>query len=277
MLAALDTLPLRLRAPPAAPSPGDRWAGWVGVALSLLLHLGLLFGWARLQPAPAPEPPMAPRAGDPGAARLEVWLLQGEPAPAQERSVPPMPLPPERAARAPVQAAPTVAVATANVLPLAPPPPAQDTPAPLAASAPADPAPGPDRPAQPPTQPAPPGQQVQDAPAAHAAVVRPASGAARRQQQRYLQDLMAWLARHRTYPDAAKKAKLQGVVHVRFTLDRQGRLLASAVDRGPGIALLERAAMDVLQRASPMPPIPESMGISKLTLTLPIEYSLLTD
>lgn len=88
---------------------------------------------------------------------------------------------------------------------------------------------------------------------------------------------MAWLARHRTYPDAAKKAKLQGVVHVRFTLDRHGRLLAAGIDRGPGIALLEQAAMDVLQRASPMPPIPESMGISKLTLTLPIEYSLLTD
>jgi protein TonB len=106
---------------------------------------------------------------------------------------------------------------------------------------------------------------------------RDASPAERREQQEYVRALMAWLLRHCVYPDAAKKEKVQGIVHVRFTIDREGRVLSAQVERSPGHPLLDGAALDVLARASPLPAIPASMPMRRLTITLPIEYALRTD
>ncbi len=109
-------------------------------------------------------------------------------------------------------------------------------------------------------------------------LAKPVSAAqARREQNAYVRALMAWLLKYRVYPDAAKKDKAQGVVQVRFTIDRGGRVLASSVQKSGGHAALDAAALDVLSRASPVPPMPDSMRMSKLTITLPIEYSLIKD
>ena len=98
---------------------------------------------------------------------------------------------------------------------------------------------------------------------------------ARRERDAYIKALMAALLQQRTYPAAARKAREQGVVHVRFTIDRDGQVLSSNVRRGAGV-LLDAAALEVLQRAAPLPPIPASMGKQSLTITVPIEYSLTT-
>jgi len=98
---------------------------------------------------------------------------------------------------------------------------------------------------------------------------------ARRERDAYIRALMAALLQQRTYPAAARKAREQGVVHVRFTIDRDGQVLSSKVQRGAG-ELLDVAALEVLQRAQPLPPIPASMGKQSLTITVPIEYSLTT-
>lgn len=98
---------------------------------------------------------------------------------------------------------------------------------------------------------------------------------ARRERDAYIRALMAALLQQRTYPAAARKAREQGVVHVRFTIDRDGQVLSSQIQRGAG-ELLDVAALEVLQRAQPLPPIPASMGKQSLTITVPIEYSLTT-
>lgn len=98
---------------------------------------------------------------------------------------------------------------------------------------------------------------------------------ARREREAYIKALMAALLQQRVYPAAARKEREQGVVHVRFTIDRDGQLLAANVQRGAGL-LLDAAALEVLQRAAPLPAIPLSMGKQTLTITLPIEYSLTT-
>lgn len=85
---------------------------------------------------------------------------------------------------------------------------------------------------------------------------------------------MAALLQQRVYPAAARKAREQGVVHVRFTIDRNGRSLSSKVQRAAG-ALLDAAALEVLQRAAPLPPM-ASMARQTLTITVPIEYRLTT-
>jgi protein TonB len=217
-------------------------------------------------------PPLAGENGAPSSRALTVLLLDREQAAPSRQAVPAMPRPPPRPVTAASPAGPPISVTS---LPSPAPPALRETGQsmrmPAASAAPQEALRSAD---EAPTHATATASEGQSEPGM---VSLSAGRDARHEQQRYLQDLMAWLARHRLYPDAARKARLQGIVHVRFTLDRQGQLLAAAVDRGPGIDLLEQAAMQVLQRANPMPPIPDSMGISKLTLTLPIEYSLHSD
>ncbi|HEX5277804.1 MAG TPA: energy transducer TonB, partial [Fluviicoccus sp.] len=92
----------------------------------------------------------------------------------------------------------------------------------------------------------------------------------------YFGKLKAWLNAHKTYPAALKKAKTQGTVLLTFTIGRSGELLSSRIVTGSGEPGLDQAALDMLQRASPMPPLPDELGLDKLTLTIPVEYSLIT-
>lgn len=104
----------------------------------------------------------------------------------------------------------------------------------------------------------------------------PAAPADRASAQAYMRLLAAALQQQRNYPGEARKQRLQGVVAVRFTLDRAGHVLAMAIARSSGHALLDQAALAVLQRADPLPAIPPEFGQDRLTVTVPIEYSLIT-
>ncbi|MCB1749601.1 MAG: energy transducer TonB, partial [Gammaproteobacteria bacterium] len=92
----------------------------------------------------------------------------------------------------------------------------------------------------------------------------------------YFRALLAWLARHKAYPVAAKRRKHQGVVTLEFTLARDGRVLSARVKRGSGHAELDQAALDMLAAASPVPAIPAALGRDTLSLAIPIEFSLIT-
>jgi len=92
----------------------------------------------------------------------------------------------------------------------------------------------------------------------------------------YLGDLMGWLRKHKKYPPELKKKKQQGVVEVKFSIDRNGELLSSAIHKTSGNPLLDEAALQMLAAASPMPSIPEALDRDTLTLVIPVEYSLIT-
>lgn len=92
----------------------------------------------------------------------------------------------------------------------------------------------------------------------------------------YFANLMSWLHQHKDYPPELKKEKLQGVVVIKFSINQSGEVTSASIKTGSGHASLDRAALDMLARASPVPPIPESMGRDSLTIAIPIEYSLIT-
>lgn len=83
--------------------------------------------------------------------------------------------------------------------------------------------------------------------------------------------LMAHLEKYRRYPAAARARGAQGVVKVTFRMNRAGRILTSQIQRSSGFSTLDRAAIDTLKRAQPLPSIPESMA-DELELTIDIEF-----
>ena len=88
---------------------------------------------------------------------------------------------------------------------------------------------------------------------------------------------MAWLNRYKDYPPEVKKRKQQGTVVLAFSINRAGEVLASRIRTSSGYPLLDRAALDMLARAAPLPPMPDSMPRERLHLAVPIEYSLITE
>jgi protein TonB len=199
----------------------------------------------RSPPAPAPEeppsPPLAPTLSlsKPMPASPPAPLTTPRLAVARESSPAPRPRPPPvhpGAAVAPPSSAATAIGPSAAIAPTARPA-ARATVQPIAAAAP------PPRPAM--------------------AAIDPSWQAA----------LFGWLASRETYPEDARRRGEQGVVAIRFTVDRFGRVLEKAVVGGSGAPRLDEAALALLQQGT-LPAFPAAMTQPKVTITTAIRYSL---
>lgn len=93
----------------------------------------------------------------------------------------------------------------------------------------------------------------------------------------YFGQISAWIDANKDYPTEVKKKKQQGTVVLRFTIGRDGQLLASTIKQSSGHVLLDQAALETLARAAPFPPIPEFVGRETLSIAVPIDYTLITD
>lgn len=120
----------------------------------------------------------------------------------------------------------------------------------------------------PPPQEAPPGE-VATAPR-HSAPSRTQSVSAITFEQR----LLAHLERHKRYPLSARRRRQQGVSYVHFMVDRTGYVLSVRLERGSGYGALDEEALDLLERAQPLPSIPDSMADETLEIVVPVEFSL---
>lgn len=107
--------------------------------------------------------------------------------------------------------------------------------------------------------------------------VQVALGGSQNQQHNYLAELMRKLNRHKVYPPELKREKIEGRVLLKFTIAADGQVVFADVQGSSGSSDLDSAAMNMLKRASPLPAIPAWMNRSELTLSIPVEYSLITD
>lgn len=98
--------------------------------------------------------------------------------------------------------------------------------------------------------------------------------APRGRSQDYAAMLRTWLEAHKTYPKHAKMRREEGVVHLRFAVDRRGHLLDGAVVRSSGVASLDREAMAMLDRSNPFPAAPHAVRGERIELRTPVEFYL---
>ena len=223
--------------------------------IALAVHAGvaaLVLAWARPAQPPVPEPVVMVELPPQGAAA---------PATAHQQAVeqPQPDFTPQQSFTQPIAIPPVRAPLPTNPVTVPPPAPSQPftSPAPAPAAIPANP-----------VAPAPPGS---------GASANPGNDPrARQQEANYFALVSAHLNRRKVYPAEARQARQQGVVTVRFTVDRNGGVSAVAIKRSSGHDVLDRATLDLLQRVAPLPRMPASMQRDSITLSLPIDYSLRT-
>lgn len=230
---------------------------WLILAGSVVLHatLFLVTAWERKQ-GPLKMPPLL------ASIRLAVPAMAASPEAAPQsvkESVPqtrqrpvsaqPAPLAGQRAAAATPLAAPAASQPTASIQaatspapPELPAAPAASTPAPVAA-----------------------------APVAQAPV---AADVAAEALARYRQRLTSLLARQQTYPRIAEMRGWEGEVRLRLRVARKGQLLAVALDRSSGHAVLDDHAAAMLAELGSLPPLPEAVEGSEIQVVVPVNYRL---
>lgn len=234
-----------MTAEPIAPAERARWSAAAGLALAVHVAAGsLVLGWGPASEPPVPEPvvliELPPETAPAPAVAASQDLARPQPDHVPPQAVtPPIEVPP---VRAPMPQDPVTLPSPA------PPPPVRQ-----AAPAPAAPA------------------------AAGPVAAAPGSDPrARAQEADYFSLISAHLNRKKRYPAEAKKAMQQGIVTVRFTVDREGNVSGVAIKRTSGHALLDQATIELVQRVAPLPRMPASMKRDTITLSLPIDYSLKT-
>ena len=118
--------------------------------------------------------------------------------------------------------------------------------------------------------------KVDAPPAPKAAAPRKNAGvsASKVSPARWHSKVLSWLNRHKRYPSAAKSKRQEGTVQVAFTVDANGRVTSSRIARSSGNPVLDKAALDMVRRSSPVPAPPAEMAQSRISLAVPVDFSL---
>ena len=93
-------------------------------------------------------------------------------------------------------------------------------------------------------------------------------------QAAFAAKLFAHLNKFKRYPEGAKLRHQEGVVSLRFTMDRAGHVLSFDIAKSSGSAALDSEARELIQRAQPLPPLPAEFARETLDLVVPVEFFL---
>lgn len=213
---------------------------------------------------PAPAEPPTPAPAQDAASPIAEATPEPQPTPTLEIA----PIPPEPPALAlPVPAVPSTPQQATPPAPPTPPPPAPPRPAPRTRPAQAP------RPVPPSASAAPLAQSLAPSPAPPPGQAATAAPAAVEASSGWRTALTNWLQSHKTYPDQARRRAEEGTAVVRFSVGRDGQVLAVTLVRSSGSTTLDEAAQGMF-RGARMPPFTADMLQAETTVTVPIRYRL---
>lgn len=90
----------------------------------------------------------------------------------------------------------------------------------------------------------------------------------------YVGKLIGWLRKNSHYPRAARVAGQEGKVTVTFAIDREGNVSNLVLETPSGYPLLDREAMEMIERSDPFPIMPADMSREKLELRIPVTFDI---
>ncbi|BAT61418.1 gram-negative bacterial tonB protein [Variibacter gotjawalensis] len=84
--------------------------------------------------------------------------------------------------------------------------------------------------------------------------------------------LAAHLQRFKRYPNDGARAT--GTTQIEFAVDRAGKLVHAKVLKGSGSDALDKAAIEMLRRAEPLPVPPSNIDEAQLKMLVPVKFTL---
>ncbi len=270
----------RLFAGDCIPDNGSRWTSvrWgLCFAAMAVLHVGV--AWIAMRWHAASEPVHLP---PPAAVMIDLAPLSKAlavppnavpPGPQQEQVAqppPPEPKLPPALPPAPPTPVPKVKVPLPPKPTLKPKPPPQRLPTVVREQPRPQPRPRPPAPAT--TTP----PQVEAPPASKSAAPVPGASAPASPDAvpNWQASLLGRLEQFKRYPRSARLRRQQGVVYLRFTMDRRGKVLSARIDRSSGFDVLDKEALALVHRAQPLPPPPPAVPGDPIRLVVPVQFAL---
>ena len=101
------------------------------------------------------------------------------------------------------------------------------------------------------------------------------SGHSQKVQASYHSIVHAILSKHKEYPSRALSRRQEGVVMVKFTIQKNGNISSYELTSS-GYMLLDRAVEKLMKRVSPLPPFPDGLSREFIQLIVPIDFSIKT-
>jgi periplasmic protein TonB len=86
--------------------------------------------------------------------------------------------------------------------------------------------------------------------------------------------LVAQLERSKRYPSEAQSRGEQGIAQLAFSVDRSGGVHNARIVRSSGSGLLDRATLELVARAAPLPPPPPEIAGGQIPVSVPIRYNM---
>jgi protein TonB len=90
----------------------------------------------------------------------------------------------------------------------------------------------------------------------------------------YARTLLTWLNRYRDYPLQARRRGVEGRVVLFLVVERSGRVSELKIATSSGAEILDEAALAMVRRADPMPPVPRSMTGDLIQFWIPVDFAL---
>lgn len=90
----------------------------------------------------------------------------------------------------------------------------------------------------------------------------------------YNSTLWGRIAKYKLYPKIAQMRGWQGEVIVELLLDGNGKLKSKKIISGSGYEVLDKQALEMIEKAAPFPPPPEALRSSSFSITVPIPFKL---
>lgn len=82
------------------------------------------------------------------------------------------------------------------------------------------------------------------------------------------------IAKHKQYPKIAQMRGWQGTVKVELQIDNNGNLVASSINTSSGFEALDKQALEMVKKASPLPLPPESLRNRQFNILVPVTFRL---